>query len=182
MAPLGYYWLRDKEAVVHASTVQVSTKPTKTPLPPKKPGAVSGMPVEIKIADRLPLDLQLVPGYYDATTGQWNLSLTQAQYATISVEPNNEEGNTFIYGHYRPEVFAYLHWIQPGDKATITTSNGYAFTYTFERSQAFNPTDTSIFTDINQGAPRLTIQTCSGAFMQNRQMYYFKYDGYAKIK
>jgi len=27
----------------------------------------------------------------------------------------------------------------------------------------------------------LTIQTCSGEFMQNRQMYYFSYDGYQKV-
>jgi len=178
LAPLGYYWLHDKEAVANASTI--SAPPVKPPVLPKKPDVISGIPIEIKIASQIPLDLQVVPGYYDASTGQWNLSLTQAQYATPTVEPNNYEGNTLIYGHYRPAVFAYLHLIRPGNTATVITSNGYAFTYTYESTQAFDPTDTSIFS--YQGAPRLTIQTCSGTFMQHRQMYYFKYDGYKKIK
>jgi len=125
------------------------------------------------------MNLQVIPGVYNPKTGAWTLTLDKAQFALPSVQPNNESGNTLIYGHYRPEVFAYLHLIKPGAQATITTSNGYSFTYTYMNSQAFNPTDTSIFT--YQGSPRLTIQTCSGAFMQNRQMYYFQYDGYAKV-
>jgi sortase (surface protein transpeptidase) len=95
------------------------------------------------------------------------------------VQPNNETGNTLIYGHYRPEVFAYLHLIKPGIQAIITTDNGYTFTYSFENSEALDPTNTSVF--VYRGAPRLTIQTCSGSFMQHRQMYYFHYDGFTKV-
>jgi sortase (surface protein transpeptidase) len=173
IVPLGYYAFRSKVAVaqnapgVPVQTVKLTPSPT----------LVTGTPVSISIPS-LTMNLQVVPGIYNAKTGQWNLSLTQAQFAEPSVQPNNEAGNTLIYGHYRPEVFAYLHLIKPGAQASITTDNGYTFTYTYQGSQAFNPTDTSIFS--YQGAPRLTIQTCSGVFFQNRQMYYFQYDGYAK--
>lgn len=173
IVPLNYYALRSKIALaqdkptVPVQTVQLTPSPT----------LVTGEPVEISIPS-LNIDLQVIPGVYNAKTGEWNLTLDKAQFATPSVQPNNETGNTLIYGHYRPEVFAYLHLIKPGAQAIITTDNGFKFTYTFQNSVAYDPTDTSIFT--YQGAPRLTIQTCSGTFMQNRQMYYFQYDGYAK--
>jgi sortase (surface protein transpeptidase) len=172
--PLNYYNLRAKIAVAEAQGI---SKPLPQPQLPASAALVTGQPVEIDIPS-LKIDLAVVPGIYNAKTGQWNLSLTQAQFAEPSVQPNNEIGNTLIYGHYRPEVFAYLHLIKPGAQAIIKTSNGYSFTYTYEGSIAYQPTDTSIFS--NEGLPRLTIQTCSGEFMQNRQMYAFSYDGYAK--
>jgi sortase (surface protein transpeptidase) len=176
MAPLSYFWLRDKAAVAHAGSVQV---PIQAPAPPQKPDTVSGTPVKIQIPS-LSMSLQVIPGYYYPASGEWTLTLDKAQYATPSIEPNNIEGNTLIYGHYRPEVFAYLHLIKPGAQAIITTKNGYQFMYTFQNSTAYDPTDTSIF--LYKGVPRLTIQTCSGSFFQHRQMYYFKYAGYKKIK
>lgn len=175
LAPLTYYWAQQKIAMSQPPKVNV---PAVAPKPPQKPNVVSGEPTEIKIPSVFNMDLTVVPGYYNKATGEWNLSLTEAQYAVPSVLPNNYSGNTLIYGHYRPEVFAYLHLIKPGAIAQIITSNGYTFTYTFQNSQAFDPTDTSIF--LYQGPPRLTIQTCSGSLFQHRQMYYFKYDGYTK--
>ena len=175
MAPLGYFWVHNKLAIGNAGAAPAV--PAKAPLPPKTPTLVTGKPREIRIPS-LGIDLQVIDGAYNADTGQWTLTLDKAQYALPTVQPNNEEGNTLIYGHYRPEVFASLHHIVPGAKATIITSNGITFTYTYQSTKAYDPTDTSIFT--YQGAPRLTIQTCSGTFMQHRQMYYFKYDGYTK--
>jgi sortase (surface protein transpeptidase) len=173
LAPLSYYTLRSNGDLANST-------PT-SPVSPiqLKPSAslVTGNPVAIS-SPSLNMNLQVIPGNYNAETKQWNLSLDKAQFAEPSVQPNNETGNTFIYGHYRPEVFAYLHLIKTGAQATITTDNGYTFTYTFYNTQAFDPADTSIFA--YQGTPRLTIQTCSGEFMQNRQMYYFSYDGYSK--
>lgn len=172
-APLGYFWAHDKVALANP-TVQV---PAKAPLPPKNANLVTGKPKELLIPS-LHFDLQVIDGVYNATTGEWTLTLDKAQYALPSVQPNNEEGNTLIYGHYRTEVFAYLHLIQPGAEAEIITDNGYKFVYTYQSSKAYDPTDTSIF--LYKGPPRLTIQTCSGSFFQHRQMYYFKYDGYTK--
>jgi LPXTG-site transpeptidase (sortase) family protein len=173
MAPLTYYWLRDRGALAQS----VPVIPAQTAVLKPAPDLISGQPVAIAIPS-LNMELQVIPGIYNTKSGQWTLTDSEAQFAEPSVPPNNEAGNTLIYGHYRPEVFAYLHHILPGAQAIITTDNGYTFTYTYQNTQAFDPTDTSIFT--YEGAPRLTIQTCSGAFMQNRQMYYFQYDGYAK--
>jgi LPXTG-site transpeptidase (sortase) family protein len=174
IAPITYYWLRDRGAVVQAaSTVPVHPAHLKPSV-----NLVTGQPVEIAIPS-LSMDLQVIPGVYNPNSGEWTLTDNDAQFAEPSVPPNNETGNTLIYGHYRPSVFAYLHHIQPGAQAIITTANGYKFTYTYQNTQAFNPNDTSIFT--YQGVPRLTIQTCSGTFMQNRQMYYFQYDGYSQV-
>lgn len=171
LTPLGYLSLRYKITLAQSSVISI--QPVKI-----RPSAITGQPIEIAIPS-LNIDLQIIDGTYDSHSGQWTLSLDKAQFALPSVQPNNETGNTLIYGHYRPEVFAYLHLIKPGAQAVITTDNGYQFTYTFENSEALDPTDTSVFT--YKGKPRLTLQTCSGSFMQHRQMYYFHYDGFTKV-
>jgi LPXTG-site transpeptidase (sortase) family protein len=173
LIPIGYFGLKSKVAVAQP-TSQAAVQAA--PLAPS-PSLVTGQPVEISIPS-LRIDLPIIPGYYNTKTGEWTLTLDKAQFAEPSVQPNNESGNTLIYGHYRPEVFAYLHLIKPGAQVQVKTANGYTFSYTYVNSVPLDPTDTSIFA--YRGAPRLTIQTCSGSFMQHRQMYYFAYDGYVK--
>ena len=160
------------QAQIYAELNSSKTSAPKVPL-------VTGFPVSISIPGPRPsldINVGIVPGYYDKDNGTWNLSDYQAQFATISSQPNNLSGNTFIYGHYRPNVFAYLHLIEPGTVITINTSNGYQFSYKFVSTYAVEPTDTSVLD--YSGAPILTIQTCSGSFFQNRQMFIFSYDGY----
>ncbi len=134
--------------------------------------AITGKPQTLSIPS-LKINLPVIDGVYNSTSGEWNLSLNKAHFALITTPPNDQAGNTLIYGHYRPEVFAYLHHIKPGAEAMIETDNGLRFTYIYKSSIAVEPTDTSIFT--YQGPPKLTIQTCSGSFMQNRQMYSFDF-------
>jgi LPXTG-site transpeptidase (sortase) family protein len=172
LVPIGYFWVTGKIAAAQPA------KPIQHMVLKPSVDLITGTPTHLTIPS-LNIDLVVEPGEYNTQTKQWTLSLDKAHFATPSVAPNNLAGNTLIYGHYRPEVFAYLHNITPGSTATVTTDNGYEFSYTFERTEALDPADTSIF--MYQGKPRLTIQTCSGAFMQNRQMYYFHYDGYKKI-
>jgi len=171
LAPFAYFWYSDRQVAAEQTPVVVQRVDL-------KPTAVTGKPVRIAVPS-LKIDLAVIDGNYDKKTGEWTLTLDKAQYATPTVQPNDQGGNTLIYGHYRPEVFAYLHLIKLGAEAQVTTDNGYVFTYTFKSTEALNPRDTSIFT--YQGPPRLTIQTCSGAYMQNRQMYYFDYVGYTKV-
>lgn len=172
VAPTLYFdWSQRGSVPAHLAQVpKAVAAPAKT--------VITGDPNKLEIPS-LKMNLQVIDGYYNQKTQDWTLTLNKAQYATPSVQPNDVQGNTLIYGHYRPEVFAYLHLIKPGAQATVTTSNGYRFHYTFVGTFATKPTDTSIFN--NDGAPRLTIQTCSGAFFQNRQMYQFKFDGVEKI-
>lgn len=177
LAPLSYLWLKSKVAV--ASTAGTPTQTVVQPAP--SPTVITGQPETLDIPS-LRMHLQIIDGVYNTKTGQWTLTLDKVQFAAAySVQPNNVAGDTFLYGHYRPEVFAYLHLIKPGAQAIIITDNGYQFTYTYQSSQPFDPTDTSALADQATGQPRLTIQTCSGSFMQHRQMYYFSYDGYQKV-
>jgi LPXTG-site transpeptidase (sortase) family protein len=104
-------------------------------------------------------------------TKTWTLSLSKVQYAVTTPEPNTTGGNTFIYGHYRKGVFATLHTIQAGAQAVVKTSNGHSFYYQLASERVTNPSDTSLFN--YQGKPILTIQTCSGLFFQNRQLFTF---------
>jgi sortase (surface protein transpeptidase) len=177
LVPLGYFWLQSKEALAQ----QPATVPSQ-PLVQPKPAVnvITGRPVALDIPS-LHMHLQIIDGVYNAKTGQWTLTLDKVQFAAAySEQPNNVVGDTFLYGHYRPEVFAYLHLIKPGAQAIITTDTGYQFTYTFQNTEPFDPANTSVLANQGTGAPRLTIQTCSGSFMQHRQMYYFTYDGYTK--
>ncbi len=175
---LYFKWTNDGTA--HGSAGPFAyADPTPANIP--QPTLISGYPVDINIPSLIApenREIPVVPGVYDAKTGTWNVSLSDAQYATPSVLPNNLSGNTVIYGHYRPEVFAYLHLIKPGAMATVTTSNGYVFTYKYVGTYAISPTDTTVFD--YKGGPILTVQTCSGEYFQNRQMYQFDFVSYAQ--
>lgn len=173
LVPLSLAWVKNKHAVAQRQNQTMQTVQLQS-----SPALITGQPIKISIPS-LHIDLPIIPGYYNAKSGAWTLTLNKAQFATPSVTPNNMTGNTLIYGHYRPEVFAYLHLIKTGAQAIVTTDNGYEFSYTFESTMPLDPTDTSIFA--YKGTPRLTVQTCSGAYMQHRQMYYFHYDSYSVL-
>jgi LPXTG-site transpeptidase (sortase) family protein len=136
-----------------------------------KDATIQGAPTQLNIPS-LSMTLPIQNGVYNPRTKQWTLSLNEAQYATVTPMPNNKAGNTFIYGHYRTEVFERLHDIQAGAQAIVSTGNGHTFTYQLTSAHITNPSDTSLFK--YQGPPILTIQTCSGLFFQNRQLFTFK--------
>jgi len=167
-----YQWL-------HKGSVSAHGLPHPEPVKTKPHKVISGHPVAISIPS-FNINLPIIDGFYNANNGGWTLTLDKAQFATISPEPNNEAGNTFVYGHYRPEVFAYLHLIKPRATAVITTSNGYKFVYRFNQTYATSPDDTSVFK--YKGVPMLTVQTCSGTWFQNRQMFLFDFVKYQKVK
>ncbi len=169
LVPSAYFWHQTRqitEAAVASSPTQTVTTPTVV----TAPKIITGKPVRLLIPS-LGMDLSVADGVYDPRNGQWTLSTSQVHYALMTVQPNDKQGNTLIYGHYRPEVFAALHTIQPGATAQVVTANGYTFTYTFKNSTVVNPADTSILS--YEGRPMLTLQTCTGAFMQNRQLFSF---------
>lgn len=172
MAPTVYYWAKNRVAANSAQMIIPASQPEPGPT------LITGKPIELRI-DSLQFKLQVVDGTYNPKTGQWALSKDKAHFALPSVQPNNQEGNSLIYGHYRPEVFARLHKIKAGAEAVIMTENGYVFIYKYRSNQAVDPADTSIFA--YRGAPMLTLQTCSGAWMQNRQLYSFDLVGVTKV-
>jgi len=172
VTPTLYYRLQNRVKANPAQVIIPSPQLVATPT------LVTGKPTQVTI-NSLQLSLPVADGVYNPKNGQWTLSKDKAHFALISTQPNNEQGNTLIYGHYRPEVFAGLPKLKPGNEAVITTDNGYRFIYRYTTTQAVKPTDTSIFA--YQGPPRLTLQTCSGAWLQNRQLYTFEFVGYEKV-
>ncbi len=172
IVPTLYYWSRN---YVSAYQIQITEPAT---IISKSPSVVTGKPVRITI-NSLNLQLQVADGTYDNKSGQWTLSKTMAHFALLTVQPNNAQGNTLIYGHATSEVFGPLDNLTPGDEAIIATDNGYEFTYVYRSTRTVDPTDTNIFA--YQGVPILTLQTCSGTWSQNRQFYGFDFVRFKKI-
>lgn len=138
------------------------------------PEVISGDPVSIQIPS-LGTDLNVTPGVYDPQTQQWTLTLDKVQYATMTPKPNNESGNTFMYGHYRSNVFASLHTIKMGAQAVVKTENGHTFYYHLTGAKVVKPSDSADIFNY-RGKPMLTVQTCTGLFFQNRQLFFFQFD------
>lgn len=146
----------------------VATTPAKTT---PSASTISGQPTDISIPS-LSINLPIIPGYYNAKSQTWTLTDNSVQYATITPAPNNSEGDTFLYGHYRKSVFENLHNIPADGQAIITTSNGHTFYYQLASVSVVNPNDSAGVFDY-QGKPILTVQTCTGLFYQNRQLFTF---------
>ena len=131
---------------------------------------ISGTPVQITLPS-VNIDLKVIPGYYYPKSNSWTLTTNNAQWGVITKLANDKSGMTFIYAHYRKGVFLKLPKIKPGEVALVKTEKGHTFTYTFRSSTVTSPTDTSIFA--YQGKPILVLQTCTGAWYQNRQLFVF---------
>ncbi len=170
LVPMQYAVMQQKRALAATPSVTI---PAIAPVP--VPSVVSGHPVRVQIPS-LGIDVAVYDGTYNQKTGEWTLRDTDAQYALPSSLPNDTTGNTLIYGHYNGKVFQELHRVETGAEAYVLTAEGQKFVYTFMSSQVMSPTDTSVF--LYDGPPRLTLQTCTGRYMQNRHMHYFAFDHY----
>jgi sortase (surface protein transpeptidase) len=129
-----------------------------------------GLPVRVQVPS-LDIDLAVAEGHFDTKTKQWTLSNEKAHYAVKTPKPNNAAGNTFIYGHNKPGVLKALAKIKQGAEVVIVTDTGSQFVYRFAGAYETHPDDDSLFN--YQGKPMLTIQTCSGMWYQNRQLFTF---------
>lgn len=147
--------------------------PKPVPAPPK---VVSGKPVRVTLPAQS-IDLVVNDGFYNDTDGSWTLSDTDSQFATMSAYSNDHAGTTFIYGHGTDAVFGKIGSNHPpaGSVAQIRTDNGKIFTYELQEVRDFEPSDTSLFTDMASGPPRLIIQTCTGIFSEWRTMFIFRF-------
>jgi LPXTG-site transpeptidase (sortase) family protein len=161
-----------RSQAVSATSVIQSVEPAPKEFIESDANKIQGIPDEL-IIPSLNMDLPVVPGYYNARAQTWTLTLSEVQYATITPEPNNIFGDTFLYGHYRRAVFARLHTIPANAQAIVKTSNDRSFYYQLSNIRTTNPNDDSVFT--YQGPPILTIQTCTGILFQYRQLYTFTF-------
>jgi LPXTG-site transpeptidase (sortase) family protein len=157
----------------HEATINVAPDVSSAVQLQHSASVIEGDPVRLQIPS-LHMDLAVIKGYYSARTKQWTLTNDKVQYATITPKPNSESGDTFLYGHYRREVFANLHTIPTSAIAMVKTSNGHTFYYRLDNVKVVSPQQSaSIFN--YRGKPLLTLQTCTGLFYQNRQLFTFRF-------
>lgn len=131
---------------------------------------IEGKPVKIYIPE-IGVATNIIDGNYEETTNTWNVSNTDAQFATISRLPNNQDGNTLIYGHNSQNIFGPTKKLKTGYMAYVLTENGRLFEYKYVSSEEVSPDNTDIFN--YTGSPRLTIATCTGLFNEKRNLMYF---------
>ncbi|MFZ3010147.1 MAG: sortase [Candidatus Microsaccharimonas sp.] len=132
---------------------------------------VTGHPVTFSI-ERLGINLPVKDGVYDAQTKDWTLTDDAVFFATITTEPNDTRGNTFIYGHNQSQVIGAMQDIVVGDTLTIQTSNGLTFTYVYSHDSFVAPTFTAALKE-DPDVPQLTVMTCEGIWSQSRRLMYF---------
>lgn len=133
---------------------------------------ISGRPTQLRL-ESVGVDIAVASGGYDPDNKKWDLSDDKAHYATITPEANNTMGNTFIYGHNKPAVFAPLDGLTVGDQAQVTTDSGTVFIYTLKEVRDVEPTDVSLFE--YQGPSQLTVQTCTGSWFEKRRLFIFDF-------
>jgi LPXTG-site transpeptidase (sortase) family protein len=133
---------------------------------------ITGKPSRIHLPS-VGVDLPVTDGIYNSKHQSWSLSSDKAHYATITPPLNNQRGNTFIYGHNHPQVFAGLMDIGLGDKAYVHTDGGLVFVYELQLVKDVAPRDVSVFEGTSQ--PTLTIQTCAGTWYEDRRLFSFRF-------
>lgn len=145
---------------------------------PVAPSTISGHPVRV-VAPTVGVDMPVVDGFYDSASGDWTLYSDKAQFAAMTAEPNDKEGQTFIYGHATQRVFGKLLTMKTGDHVEVYTSNGYKFTYTLTETDIVTPQNTNVLS--YTGKPRLLLQTCVGAWSQNRKFFMLDFTKVEKV-
>lgn len=136
--------------------------------------AVVGAPVKI-VVPGVGINLEVSPGTYDESIGDWTLSYSQALHADSSMPINDVNGTTLIYAHALPGLFGALTGLSPGMTAEVQTDNSRIFSYRFVSQTDVLPADTTVFTA--EGPPTLVLQTCSGPWDAYRSLYSFEFIG-----
>lgn len=175
IAPAVFHERSIVESVAHTA----STTATTVAAPhASAPTVTSGHPTHIGVPS-LGISLDIIDGRYNAADGSWTLSDTQAMFGTMTPEPNDTTGNTFIYGHATNRVFGKLPQLKIGSEIAVHTSNGLCFVYTLRSSVIVPPTETSVLAATQK--PTLTLQTCTGLWSENRHIFTFDFTRVEKI-
>lgn len=140
---------------------------------------ISGRPVHISVPS-VGINLPVVDGFYNKSTGEWTLGPKQAQFATPSKQPNNDSGTTYIYGHDTQAVFNRLHKLKIGAEVAVITENGYQFVYRFTDSVITTPYAVSEVIAPSD-KPTLSLQTCYGPTSADRRIFHFDFVRVEKV-
>lgn len=156
------------------ATVNVETNPEPIATAIKRTSTkeiISGQPTRFSIG-RLDIDLPVHDGVYDSASQTWTLSTDAVYFATVTTRPNDNRGNTFIYGHNQPQVIGSMQDIKIGDIVTIQTSNNHTFRYAYSHDAIVTPEFTAVL-DEDSATPQLTVMTCEGIWSEARRLMYF---------
>lgn len=147
------------------------------PAPLKTREAKVGTPNRV-IVPAVGIDKEVQRGSYTPENQAWTIDDYATFHADRTVPANDSNGTTLIYGHATWAVFGRLPEIGEGARAEVHTREGLIFKYKFESSKQVEPSDTSVLTA--KGAPKLVLQTCSGAFDTYCTLVTFKLVGVTK--
>lgn len=126
----------------------------------------SFIPVELRIAS-IGKNISLVKGFYSQSNTDWTLSDVEAQY--IAYEQSK---SFYIYGHNSTYIFGDLPQLQQGDQVSLVSLNNIVRKYAFTDKKTVTPYEVDVL-NIQGKDPQLILQTCSGWYGQNRDVYYF---------
>jgi LPXTG-site transpeptidase (sortase) family protein len=170
---IGYGWIAlQAHSLIAAPPTLPAIQPPAVPIPAMpQPAPITGTPVSLSIPS-LNLKLPIQTGTYNTATDSWTISEAEAFFASPSVQPNDQAGNTLIYGHNNNLVFKQLHNITTGTTLVIDTAEGHQFTYEYVKQTIVEPTDVSIFGYV--GEPIVTLQTCTGNWNEKRALFSFE--------
>lgn len=139
---------------------------------------LGGRPVSISLPT-LGLELDVLYGTYNSTSATWDINDTTAFFASPSSLANTSFGETLIYGHNTPNVFAPLHDLRGGEVVTIRTDTGVWLDYTYTQDSVVSPDEIDVFNFT--GAPTLTLQTCSGDWNEYRRLFRFELTDWGRV-
>ncbi len=165
-------------AFAESNSSQVATPVTEVKKTEPAPESISGHPVRV-VSPSVGVDMSVVDGFYDKSSGDWTLYDDKAMFAAMTTEPNDKSGQTFIYGHATQRVFGKLLNMKVGQVVEVYTSNGYKFTYTLKETETVTPQTTNVLS--YEGSPRLLLQTCVGAFSESRRFFILDFTKVEKV-
>lgn len=131
---------------------------------------ISGKPVLLKIP-KLKISLSVKEGRYDPNKQVWEIDNQSVFHAVMTPWPNNQAGNTLIYGHNQNNIFEKLNQMRQSDLIQIETDNHKAFTYNLISVNDVQPNNLDLFA--YEGEPIVTLQTCAGAWNKDRRLFTF---------
>ena len=97
--------------------------------------------------------------------GIWEVSEDGANFAINTAIPNDQSGNTVIFGHDRPHLFRNIHNLKPGDEIKVYGADK-VYVYTMDGSKIVSPSDISVMQQTKTAT--LTLITCDGWLSKDR--------------
>ena len=121
---------------------------------------------------KLGIDLPIIEGGYNASSGEWQIDNNNAHFANLSAPLNSKTGATVIYAHNKDGLFANLSQLERGDTISIRASNNQNYTYKYSNDTLAVPNDGSIFN--YNGNYKLVLLSCYGTNSELRRLMYFE--------